>query len=298
MKQIFTLLVLVGFSAYSNAQVTQRTPADPAEAFEKDPSVYNQSRDRDNNAEAMVILRTVRGQVNSRVQQGDKTSMPPTMTVEEYQTLITNADNFLVAKKYEQAALLYKEVADNRSDQYSKDKLIQIEALQARQAKIDSIAKMDALVRAKAEFDHFKHRINQVHFTGGIMSDEQGVFGFSRAFEDDEYSNFLSYGKYNSLSVVLPKADKQTFDGIAVPAHTRLVIYKETDCKGEVLLDVTGPAIVNNTIWQTYDYYNIVNTKEYTPDLQLFFPQEVRSWSKSNMHYWNTGSLEIIYVAE
>ncbi len=298
MKQIFTLLVLVGFSAYSSAQVTQRTPADPAEAFEKDPSVYNQSRDRDNNAEARTIVRTVQSQMFSRVEQGDKLSTPPVMTVEEEKTLITNADNFFVAKRYSDAAILYQVVADNKFDSYSKDRLTQIKALQAKQAQQDSIAKADAIVRAKAEFVHSRFGKKQVHFSGGLIADVHEITGISAAFEEDGYSNFLSYGKYNSLATDIPKADAQTFDGIAVPANTRLIIYKEKDYKGGILLDVTGPAIINNTIWQNNSLYDTVNTKEYIPEIQALFPQEVRMWSGSNMHYWNRGSLEIIYVAE
>lgn len=296
MKQFYTFLMLVSFSSLVYAQQSQRTPADPAEAFEKDPTVYNQSRDRIPNAEAMAVLTTVRSQVQARAQQGDKTSTPPTMTLEEYQTLLTNADNFLVAKNYSQAALLYKEVVANRTDQYASDKLIQLEALQARQAKTDSIAKADATERAKAEFAHSKFSVRDVHFSGGLMSDVLESVGISSAFKEDAFSNILSYGKYNNLELYLPKAVSKTFDGIAIPAHTRVVIYQEKEYKGKVLLDVTGPAIINNTIWSKDARYSFVNTKEYTPEIQALFPQEVRVWSDSNMHFWTKGSIEIIYV--
>lgn len=141
-----------------------------------------------------------------------------------------------------------------------------------------------------------KERIEnkQVHFTGLVMSDTYWEGHTSRAYISDKYSEFLSPGHYERIGKYLTKAVKYTFDGIAVPPGTRLIIYSQANFSGNIILDVTGPAIVNNVKWVNDPRYLTANTKTFTPELQYVFPQSTRSWSISDMHNWQDGSIEII----
>jgi len=285
MKKIIVLTTIFLSTITVNAQ---RTPADPQPSVETDRMVDETAR----------VIEVVRRGVQSRVEQ-DKLSTPSMITEAEYLMLVTRADGMLLARSYNDAERLYKEILEHRYDVYAKDKIAEIQALKAKQQKEFEQAKKDAAIRAKAEEAKGKfYAKHQVHLTGGVMSDEFRNNGISKAFTDDIYSNFLNIGKYDTLSKFLTKADAQTLDGMAIPANVRVVVYKDANFKGEVLLDITGPAIVNNMLWTSYPAYNTVNTKNYTPELQDFYPQAVRFWSLSNMHSWTKGSMEVLRVNE
>ncbi len=145
-----------------------------------------------------------------------------------------------------------------------------------------------------------KDKINAhiVHFTGLVMSDAYNEGNLSKAYVMDKYSEFLKPGKYNNINASLPNSVAYTFDGIAIPPKTRLVIYSGTNFTGSKLLDVTGPAIINNNKWEADERYIGANKKTYCPELQTTFPQSVRQWSKTNMHDWQSGSIEITEVTE
>jgi hypothetical protein len=145
-----------------------------------------------------------------------------------------------------------------------------------------------------------KDKINShiVHFTGLVMSDNYNEGNLSKAYVMDKYSEFLKPGKYGNISASLPNSVAYTFDGIAVPPKTRLIIYSGTNFSGAKLVDVTGPAIINNSKWEFDERYTGANKKTYSPDLQTTFPQAVRQWSRGNMHDWQNGSIEILEVPE
>lgn len=135
-----------------------------------------------------------------------------------------------------------------------------------------------------------------VHFTGLVMSDEFKDGDLSKAYVMDGYSEFLKPGKYNNIKATLTNSTRYTFDGIAVPPKTRLIIYSGSNQSGTILVDVTGPAIINNSKWQFDNRYMTANSKTYITELQSTFPQSVRQWSVSDMHDWQNGSIEIIEI--
>lgn len=145
-----------------------------------------------------------------------------------------------------------------------------------------------------------KDKINahMVHFTGLVMSDQFNEGNLSKAYVMDKYSEFLKPGKYNNIATTLPNSTAYTFDGIAVPPKTRLIIYSGPNFTGTKLVDVTGPAIINNNKWEFDERYTGANRKTYCPELQSTFPQNVRKWSTTNMHDWQSGSIEILEVPE
>jgi hypothetical protein len=138
-----------------------------------------------------------------------------------------------------------------------------------------------------------------VHFTGAVMSDTFVISHFSRAFYDDQYSELLKPGKYNNGSKTLTKSISSSLDGIAIPKKTRLVVYNNVNLTGTKILDITGPAIINNNMWQSSEFYSVANKKTFRRDLQEVFPQNVRRWDVSGingMSNWTNFSFEILVV--
>ena len=103
-----------------------------------------------------------------------------------------------------------------------------------------------------------------------------------------------SAGEYSDVTKAFPKAIAATFDGIVIDKNTRLIIYEKPNFKGDTLLDETGPMVINNVDYKSsYPYTNWLN-QDFRGDLNEKFPPETRKWSKTNMHSWNNGSVEII----
>ena len=289
MKVKITILGILGFSL---AGVAQRSPADTEDLFRNEPVVIRDTRES-TASEAVKVINAVRGEVN---EANSRSAQKKTLTEADFLMLVSRADEFMLQRKYDDAIVLYREILKDKNDRYSNDRILEAEALRAKQQKEEEQRKRDEVLRAKAEFassnTYGKHL---VHFTGALISDSfSSQRGTSKALDaTDAFSNSLSPGKYDELRHVLQKSTYHTLDGIAVPACTRIIVYKNKKCRGEVLLDVTGPAIVNNVLWADDDQYNEVNTKNFNEELQPYFPQSVRSWSTTNMHTWRDGSLEI-----
>ena len=189
---------------------------------------------------------------------------------EEYQLLIDKADSLYQQLKFPEAIALYKEALTKKDVQYPKDKIKEATADQERWKK--------------------------VHFSGLLISDTRQDDQTSGVFSKDPYSDYVKPGKYNVMTNLLIYSAYQTLDGIAVPANIRLVIYSEPNLKGTLLLDIIGPAIINNGIKKNTPNASEVQTHEFTPPLQEHFPPSVRKWSMSDMKSWVNGSMEISTV--
>lgn len=293
MKSTITLLALVFCSVYSFAQPRQSTLQAP-EVFDQEPAAVRDVTGSRTVSEAVAIISTIRNGVYTAAKE---TAPKRVFNEADYQFLTTKADEFILQRKYDDAILLYKEILKERDDQYAKDRILEAEALRAKKQKEEEQLKQDAFLRAKAEFERSKKfKTSRVHFTGALISDESSNSKWtSKALDTtDAYSSFVEVGKYGDLGKVLFRANSYTMDGIAVPANTRLIIYKDKNFKGEVVLDIAGPAIVNNIIYSEMNPYKQVNDKQFNQDLQPYFPQDVRIWSHSNMREWTGGSMEII----
>ncbi len=134
----------------------------------------------------------------------------------------------------------------------------------------------------------------RVHFSGALMGGQFEEYKISEIYKEDLYSEYVGSGNYPSNSQAFPKAVHHTFDGIAIDRGTRLILYSEPNFNGDVLLDVIGPAIINNGIHADNGEYNYCNTDNYPLNLQSNYPQNVRRWSSSNMHDWSNGSCKIM----
>ena len=207
----------------------QRT-AGPQEAVDE-PVEFRDVRSSGNVSEAVAIINIIRGGINAETKEPAGKRV---FTESDYQVL-TSKDSVYCRQKYTDAIILYQEILKDRKDQAVKDRILEAEALRAKQQKEIEQLKRDATLRAKAEFEASKgNQTRMVHLTGALMSDESSSSKWtSKALDmSDQHSSFLQIGKYNTLGVVLKKAHDFTLDGIAIPANTRLVVYKEQNCSG------------------------------------------------------------------
>lgn len=134
----------------------------------------------------------------------------------------------------------------------------------------------------------------RVHFSGAFMGGSFKEKFISKIYQIDDYSEYVGSGYYPDNNLAFPKAVRTTFDGIAIDKGTRLIIYSKKNFQGTVLLDITGPAIVNNVLHISNTDVNFCNTINFNSPLQENYPQSVRRWSKSNMNDWSFGSCQII----
>ena len=239
----------------------------------------------------------------------------------EFAGIVSRADELFIAGRYQEAGELYNQALALKQDQYPRDQIARCNAELARVNKVEyqllidkadsSYTQMnydlalqhytealtkkdlqypkDQIAKIKAD----KERWNKVHFSGLVISDSRTDELSSRAYANDPFSDFVKTGKYFLIDEYLVYSNFQTLDGIAVPANTRLVIYSEPYFKGQVLLDVVGPAIINNQTKKTHIASSEAHSREFIAPLQAIFPLSVRSWSTSDMNKWIKGSMEI-----
>jgi len=124
-----------------------------------------------------------------------------------------------------------------------------------------------------------------------VVGDQYLEHHISEVYKIDAYSDYVGEGKYPDCKTAFPNAAEGTFDGLAVDKGTRIIIYSEPNFKGKKLLDIVGPAIINNNLWKKDKRYNIYMKKKFVEPHQKMFPPKVRKWSKTNMHSWTTGSI-------
>lgn len=133
-----------------------------------------------------------------------------------------------------------------------------------------------------------------VHFSGWYLSDKNKYpwRDCSKIFEKEDYGEYVGQGYYPDNTKILPKSMSHSFDALAVKKGTRLIIYSEPDFKGRVVLDVTGPVLIENV--KAKGRYDELLTYTFSDELQNMFPPERRQWSSENMHDWAKGSCKII----
>ncbi|MNK01851.1 Tetratricopeptide repeat protein [compost metagenome] len=189
---------------------------------------------------------------------------------QEYQLLIDKADSLYARENYPAAIETYTAALERSNQQYAREKIAQVKADQ--------------------------ERLQKVQFSGLLISDRRVDDLSSKAYSKDPYSDFIKPGKYTIIEDVLVYSSYQTLDGIAVPANMRLVIYSEPHFKGEVLLDINGPAIINNVSKKSVPVSAEAHERDFTAPLQDKFPRSVRTWSMNDMKAWINGSMEILVI--
>ena len=90
----------------------------------------------------------------------------------------------------------------------------------------------------------------------------------------------------------------KNINGIVINSNSRLQIYSNKNFTGSLLLDITGPAVINNAEYRdTYDGYAIHNNP-YSSELENIFQYNSRYWSDElssiKMSEWFNGSFRIL----
>ena len=132
----------------------------------------------------------------------------------------------------------------------------------------------------------------RVHFSGVFMGGwSEGEV--SKIYQEDQFSEFVGSGSYPNNEIAFPRSVAHTFDGIAIDKGTRLVIYSQKNFQGEILIDVSGPAIICNKKFRDHPPVNHVMTDVFPGELQSNYPPSVRRYSNTDMHSWSFGSCRI-----
>jgi tetratricopeptide (TPR) repeat protein len=239
----------------------------------------------------------------------------------EYNSFVQQGNQLFDQGQYQAASEAYNQASQIRQDQYVRDQLVRCstelarierEEYQLLVDKADSLygqlnfsAAIDAYTEAltKKEVPYARQKLKdatadrnrwkKVQFSGLLISDRREDNLSSKVCSNDPYSDFIHPGKYELINNYLVYSNYQTLDGIAIPENMRLVIYSEPNFKGTKLLDVTGPAIINNVSKKAQANASEIHAREFAEPLQNKFPQSVRSWSTSDMKSWVNGSMEI-----
>ena len=160
----------------------------------------------------------------------------------------------------------------------------------------------------------------RAHFGGGLMNALHNIF------VEDSTSEFVGIGDYPDNTKAFPKAVSKTFDGIAIDAGVRCIMYPSKNFQGTPLIDITGPAIVNNCCARgplgvaPFDPSGFLSIRDRNLDvfdtlrgddpqqsgvtIDQLFPSSVRYWSDNLLpdgnHYmqgWSSGSLKLRQVS-
>jgi len=240
----------------------------------------------------------------------------------EYMTAVQRADSLFLQRNYAEAITEYNRALQFRQDNYAIDqigrsnvelarinlqnfeKFLDTADLAYNQLKYPEAIRYyekalelrdDEYPRAKIEQAKAREELwHTVHFSSLLISDSSITDLSSEVFPTDSYSNFIPLGQYPVLNGFSWGSNNQTPNGIAIPANMRFVVYSESHFKGKVLIDVVGPAIINNGSRKVQAESVTVHTKQFDEPLQTIFPQTLRIWSTGDMKEWYKGSMEIV----
>jgi len=239
----------------------------------------------------------------------------------EFMTVVQRADSLFVKRNYREAIDQYNRALQLRQDEYVREQITRSTTEWNRQNLVEYEGLLDKadseyvqlnytaaiqtytaalaireeeyprakIERAKVHQEHWK----TVQFSSQLISDTLIDSLSSRAYMPDAYSDFLPEGKYRVIQEYLLAIGAQRLNSIAVPGNVRLIVYSDPDYKGQVLLDITGPAIIHNNSKMNAPASLETYRKQFVLPLQRIFPQQVRSWSSSDMTKWVKGSMEI-----
>jgi len=185
----------------------------------------------------------------------------------QYQILVDKGDSLMAEMKYDSAIETYNAALAVSNQKYATDRL--------------------------AEAKAYQEMWKKVMFSGLLIADARVDEYSSKAFNKDPFSDYMKPGKYPIIDNALIYSNYKTLDGIAVPANMHLVIYSQPNFKGTVLLDIVGPAIINNISKNTSSETQELKNKTFAGPIESVFPASTRSWSSSDMNQWISGSMII-----
>ena len=145
----------------------------------------------------------------------------------------------------------------------------------------------------------------RAHFSGTVMWSTTNTNTITRIFVAGRGSDFVGIGDYPDNTQAFATAHAGSFDGMAIDAGVRCIIYSAKNFQGEVLADVTGPVVMNNSLLNNQYYgetldsdWSDVAEDPQQPGVTLtsIFPRENRVWSETNMQTWGEGSMKLRQV--
>lgn len=134
----------------------------------------------------------------------------------------------------------------------------------------------------------------RAHFSGTLLSDVYIDSHISLIYQPDKFGEYVGEGEYPSNSIAFPNAVDRTFDAIAVDKGTRVILYSKPNFQGRVLLDIKGPALINNVKWQNDSRIKNFQKATFKAPYQALFPKSCRQWSSEDMNDWSNGSVKVI----
>lgn len=133
----------------------------------------------------------------------------------------------------------------------------------------------------------------KIHTSGYLLADKAYPDATSKIFVQDSVSEILRAGEYVDIRLAIPRSIEFTLDAIAVSQNTRLIVYSRANFKGDILLDIDGPAVVNTISKKGSDFFESKIFDYSDPDLDKDFPPNTRVWSSSRMQTWENGSMKV-----
>lgn len=136
----------------------------------------------------------------------------------------------------------------------------------------------------------------RVHFCGNMLggADDLVDYNITEIWRANDVSEIISQGAYPNNRTTLPQATKTSIDAIAVGHGVRLEIWSEKYFKGEKILDVVGPLLLNSTYGRTVlpgIEAEVNQTIDSNPVLSEYFPMDKRRWI--DMEKFDAGSTRV-----
>lgn len=163
-----------------------------------------------------------------------------------------------------------------------------------------SVYKLDSIVTTYPPIvTTYPPNVNcRVHFSGTFLWENNIEQWTTEIYNPNQYSDLIGAGDYNKISDIIPNSTIHHLDGIAIDYNTRLIIYSKPNFEGDILLDKTGPFLINNIKHKDNPDCPICDnflTKTFNNTfLQDTYPQSSREWSLTDMNSWVIGSCKIL----
>lgn len=132
-----------------------------------------------------------------------------------------------------------------------------------------------------------------VHFAEFLLGDES-IRGYSTKInEETDESHILGSGEFSDADSILENIN--SIDGIAISENVRLIAYSDKNFEGDVIIDITGPVLLNDvSLAISDDDYKIIHSKTFTNGLQDKYPTHYRIWLYEPNRI-KSGSFKIIF---
>ena len=132
-----------------------------------------------------------------------------------------------------------------------------------------------------------------VHFSNNILGGEY-IFGQVNIIgRVSDWCKKLGQGNYPNIKDTLNNISM--LNGMAITKDVRVIVYSEPNFGGNIMMDVIGPAVLNNDVYNRH-MFPPFHTNYPTNEWDIKYPPEKREWIY-NMDMWRLGSIKIIFTS-